>query len=411
MAKKQFLNEPPTKKTYTLLLIEIVAIYFLCLAGAAYLVVHFQTPLYDSSGHPTLLIYIFEAYYYVIPLILALLFGFLFRPFWENSRNLLFIIVSFHLFYSATVIMYRSPHVDARYEELHRSRLAMLQVREVKHLLFDEDKDGFIERVAFRALVDVSEFPRGKYTIYMTLAQRGQPLPDGEIGFYEFEIAPDTQKLFYVKFATDPQKFADYFERGDLEVNLGIEKTLTITEKAAQVLKFSRWTWFPRLTRWDGQDLDLNEGYVELDLAEKAHTFYILPIKLRRPEIYFKKYVDDFPVDQNGNGKWDQLVIVFEVDSKYEGRIFIQAKVAGAPYPLYDEANVVVGINRIEYKIDSASLKEFGFEGPYELVEFQLFNEDPECKEKDCPVQIKVPFAVYFDNYKTYSYMLDQFER
>jgi hypothetical protein len=124
--------------------------------------------------------------------------------------------------------------------------------------------------------------------------------------------------------------------------------------------------------------------------------------------VTLKRYIKDFGRDLNGNGLFEQLVVTLEVESVYEGILFMEAVVSGGTYPLFYETHVAKGVSTIEYVIDGDHLLEFGFDGPYELYDVEIFNEDPECQSEDCLPEKS--FQEFFPNYITQRYTLEQFE-
>jgi len=148
---------------------------------------------------------------------------------------------------------------------------------------------------------------------------------------------------------------------------------------------------------------------IELQTFRNMDSFSILPLKLDRKEVFFKRFLGDEGLDENGDGLIDKIVLTIELDSEYNGIVTIQSDLDGAPYSIAQQFELKKGKNLVKYFIDGKRLLEFGINGPYEFINFHLFKENPFCRGSQCTRHVKAAFRVFFDNYLSKEYQLNEF--
>ena len=164
------------------LIFRITIVYFLTLFILAFLADGLHIPLSSPlrGGEilrlPTPYLFLLWIFYYLMPFVVAALFGVACRPFWPQFRNLLVTIWIVQGLYSIGAYALRSQireHIDA---EIAQTKSARLKARGVSHEFLDEDKDGIPDKIVFVTEVSIDEFPLGKYEVYATITKNGEPV-------------------------------------------------------------------------------------------------------------------------------------------------------------------------------------------------------------------------------------------
>ena len=100
-----------------------------------------------------------------------------------------------------------------------------------------------------------------------------------------------------------------------------------------------------------------------------------------------------------------------ELDSIYQGPLYVQAQIEGVASGHVQQTSVIgKGITRFDVTIDGDRLRELGRDGPYTLGAFALLNNDPYCPGGTCVIENRPVFTVYLDGYTTKAYRAAQFE-
>ncbi|MFA5260361.1 MAG: hypothetical protein WC450_03945, partial [Candidatus Omnitrophota bacterium] len=223
MGKKKTVY-PKIKKSRIPLAGRIVMVYYLVLVSLVVLTIQSGQPLHFKRDEvPVGWLDVIKFTYYVLPVLLAVIYGAIFRPFWAKFRDLLVIILVIHGAYSVFVYSCRVAYFERLKNETFKLRLAEYSLYGVQHRMLDTTKDGLIDRVEFRAKLDAAEFPPGQYVIYAKITQRGQEFSDSVIGRFPFQIFQTRQKPFIIQFAANPQLFESYYESGHFDLNLGLQ--------------------------------------------------------------------------------------------------------------------------------------------------------------------------------------------
>ncbi|MCK5581467.1 MAG: hypothetical protein KAJ18_09375 [Candidatus Omnitrophica bacterium] len=412
--KKQYYAVPQGERTNILLAARIIVVYYLTLLSIVGVVLKFDIfpllgPELSSRFTPWHVLLMFL--YYVVPFILAIVFGFVCRPFWKNVRNFIVAVLVVHGSYSFCVFAYRYSYLQELEELEYQRQMAELGIVSVSHKIQDSDQDGRVDGVDFYVQFDMSKYPTGDYVVYATLTQNRNPLPDNRISAYKFTNSDNTSKRYRIQFHVDPQKYEPYYARGAFEFNLGVQGIKEVDAEGRQVLAFARWAPFFSSTSWYGQDPEIRGGVIDLDGVACIDEFSIMPIRMQTNEVVFSEFVDDFGRDTNGDGKYDELVVAFNVESKYVGQVFIQTLVEGSADLIVIEKELKKGKNLVEIKVPVEYLYKLGEDGPYTFLGFQVSNQPFECEGAECFKSIKKPFAVYFNGYITKDYALMDFNK
>ena len=240
MGKKKK-DYPKIKKAKIPLAGRIVMVYYLILVSLVVLTIQSGQPLdFKRDGVPFSWVDVIKFTYYVLPLLLAVFYGIIFRPFWPRFRDLLVLILVIHGVYSIFVYSCRVAYFERLKNETFKLRLAEYSLYRVQHRMLDTTKDGLIDRVEFRAKLDAADFPPGNYIVYAKVTQRGQEFPDSLVGRFPFQIFPTKQKPFQISFAANPQLFESYYESGHFDLNLGLQRVVGVDEAGHWLLALSR---------------------------------------------------------------------------------------------------------------------------------------------------------------------------
>lgn len=415
MSKKR--KPIPTKRlrssSYVLLIFRVLVVYVFALVMLVVLTAHFNIPLYAGSGEdrfPSAWLWLLMFSYYAMPVILAALFAWNFRPFWRNFRNLLVTILVVQLVYSLFAFAVRYQYLEKWKQGIHESRISRLDVNWFKHRFFDTDKDGLIDLVKFESRVDSRYLPPGEYFLRAAVAQKEKELSGGDLGVFRFRVRPEAREFAYPKYQFDPQPLMPHYESGPFDVNVRLLKVVIRDREAERVLTLTRWAPFVRYTTWDGRDPQISENVIPVEKKERVDSFYIMPLDPPQNQVDFGGFVGDVGRDVDGDGRFDQLVITMKVYSRFEGPVFIQALVENQGTPIVYENYLTLGDNLLEYAVDKKYVLGLGQDGPFKFYDFQFFNRNPECSEDSCPKRIKPFFKVHLENYLTRPYPRNQFQ-
>jgi hypothetical protein len=401
------------KKSRGSLIFVVTLIYFAMLLGLIYLILRFQIPVMD--GHeavaPSLWFYMIWGFYYIVPIGMAIFLGTTLRPFWTNFRDLYVAILLIQGSYSLAIFIWRYQYLEQKKEAIYQTKMAVFKVSSFQPRFSDSDKNGVIDDVELLVGCHMDKHPLGRYILRGWITQRGQAFPDSDIGTYSITLQEDKPKIFTANFHFNPQVFHPYFESGAFEMNLLVQRSLPSDQKGNQIMAFNRWSPFLRFTSWKGDDdPQIVESRIDLEKLQRIGSFWLLPLDFQRPQVFFKRYLDDFGRDQDGDGLFEELVISMLLDSQYAGQIFLQANIPGTTHPIFYESSLKIGINELEFVMSGEVFKTLGVDGPFEISDLRIFNKNPGCNTEECLKRIKPFFTVYLDNYLTKKYLSAQFE-
>ena len=262
---------------------QVIFLYFLTLLGLIFVTIKFGIPLEQGGGDvasPAPWLSIIKTYYYVIPVVLAFVFGLFFRPFWRNFRNLLVTIFLIHLFFSLVIYATRYGYLQKQHVDIARSKIAELKILDLKKVFIDENKDGVLDQIKVTISVDYNGFLEGHYALSALLTQGGQEFPQNSLGMTLFEVGEGPLKLAQIIFKSDPQVFKSLWGQGDFDIDLILQKKVFMDSKGKMILSVARWAPFFRYTSWGGADPKIHSDIVELNRFEGVDTFFLLPIKV-----------------------------------------------------------------------------------------------------------------------------------
>jgi len=355
--------------------------------------------------------YLIYGVYYGLPFILGIGLGLTFKPLWRHFRNIVVIIFTIHLLYIFALYMLRYNIAVKWSREIRQTQLGHLGVKNFTHNVVDENKDGFVDKISFQMQFDTSGLAPGDYKAWVTLAQEGGSLPNGKVDVYHLHVVQKGSSLMNPHFEVKAQPLNQYFEEGPIAVDIKITKDIALTERMKRVLFFSRWAAFLKATSWEGHDPEIYDQTIEVQTLRSVGSFYLIPIHLPRKAVMIQRVLPEYSVDGNANGLMEGVVIPMEVQSQYDGPIYIHGTIHGpTEQSLQQQLMATKGFNRFEFVIKSEVLKQTGVDGPYQITDFYLTNQEVWCEGDNCPSRIKPGLKIKFKDYTTQPYQLNQME-
>lgn len=389
--------------------LKILFVYVCSVTALVFVILYFKISLAPGSQYVDYWLPLVWFIYYGLPVFLAVIFGLAIKPFWRNFRNLLVGIIFLQILYSFFSVIYRTNYLAKRTAEIHVSRKADVRLMSAGNTVVDRNKDGRIDNILFSAKLDVEDLPPGKYKIWSEITQNGQEFPDGVMGNVYAHITPNVPWI-KVNYMQDPRVFEPYYANGPFEINIKVAQVLPLLKDGRKVLAVTRWAPYFRTTSWSGQDPEISEHILDISQLKAVDRFSIMPLKIDRPPIKGTQIVQDYGRDDNGNGRFETIVLVLSVESTYEGPVFFQALIEGSKDLVMVERDLARGNNQVEIPISAKLFSQAGINGPYELTDIRIYSRDPECTTGECAKRIKPFFTLPLENYLTQSYRLNQLE-
>lgn len=268
MKKRTF----PTPRSRGGLIFKIVCVYYATVLGFIACVAYAGLPE-RAGGLPADWQVVLAGLYYAAPLLIAFVFGILFRPFWKNFRDLLASIVLVHFLYSAALLGWRQVHLNHRQDVISESFLAVVKAEAFSHRLMDNDQDGLIDEAVVWGRLDIEDLPPGRYVNGIVLSQDGKDI-SGVVDRRGFR--KKAEKKADVRFRFDPREYGS-FER-PVTVDLHIFRLIEVDKEDERIMRFSQWMPFFQQTSWRGQDRDFYPDMVRIEILYGVDSVELLPL-------------------------------------------------------------------------------------------------------------------------------------
>lgn len=407
-------------------LLGVLGLYFAALVALVAVTLAFEIPLSAGEGFvvfpsPWSLFLAFATY--LAPALIALGFGWRLRPFARHALALWLAILLVQGGASATVTALRAGLVAAWDADRQASAAAILDLAEARHALHDDDGDGLIDRVALDGRVRTRGLPPGDYrvTAILTEAPPGQrrriagpmKFPRGRGAATSPGPAFPSPGPLDLAFTFDlpAAGLVELAAAGPMTLHVEIAKSRAPDAYARAVLTLCAWAPFGCPTSRRGGDAEIHDQIVILRRFEDLGEIALAPAEIQRKHVIFKGFAGDFGRDLDGNGLFDELVVVLEVDSIHDGPIFFQAEIR-APFRalLHHQTRSIKGATRLEFVIDGTAIRRTGRDGPYQLGGMFLLNNSPYCPGGVCPPPNLPKFSLTLGSYTTAPYRAEQFE-
>ncbi len=401
-------------------LLLVLGLYFGALVALVAVTLAFEIPLSEGEGFlvfPSLWSLLLGFAYYLAPPLIALGFGWRLRPFVRHALALYLAILLVQGGYSLGATMLRAPLAADWDADRQASAAAVHDLAEARHELHDDDGDGLIDRVALNGRVRTQGLPPGDYrvTAILTEAPPGQrrriagpmKFPRGRSA--TTASSPEPLDLAFA-FDLDAAGLAELAAAGPMTLHVEVAKARAPDAYARTVLGLCAWAPLGCPTSRGG-DAKIHDQIVTLRTFEDLGEVALAPAEIQRKHVIFKGFAGDIGRDLDGNGLFDELVVVLEVDTIHDGPLFFQAEMR-APFRalLHHATRSTQGAEYLEFVIDGTALRRAGEDGPYELGTIILMNNSPYCPGGVCPPPNLPKFSVYLNSYTTGPYRAEQFE-
>lgn len=259
---------------------NILVIYVLTVVASALAIDHFQAPLFtgDLDKTPNILMLSIWFLYYAAPLILASIFGILFRPFWPSFRNLLVAILTIQFLFSFTVCMLRWDYLrkfNANNLWRKNDKIKVLDL-DPKH--YDLNEDGFLDQIKLSPVFDFTKIRPSEYVMDAALVPSGGSSPftiDGGGAFVVSERGDKNKitKDFVIKPRTDHGTAVHLYQDASFQVKFLLFRVVTIDKKGKKLLGFTRWSPYLRSTTWQGSDPQIFADMILLNNKTTTEKF------------------------------------------------------------------------------------------------------------------------------------------
>lgn len=272
---KRLAPEPVRKPSRILLKSYVILIYFTSVLMFISTIIIRESQLCSPGDvlPPSYYLFAIPPLYYIFPIILALIFGVLFPPFLKNSRDILFPIFYIAVIYSFTIYMFRSFYADERSGEVMRGQYARLTLHDFQHTVADNNKDGTVDSVDFTAQFGMAGSPPGEYRLTALLTDRSGSSAENGIGSFEFLVKADENRKYVGHFKFVPANESVMQAAAEYDVALILQRYFPLDERGKRILAFARWSPFFRITNWNGEDPEITDEIVTLDVLRYVDSF------------------------------------------------------------------------------------------------------------------------------------------
>jgi len=392
-----------------------VVAYIAALAAAIVATIVFDLPF--TSGEffvfPSAWGLFLVALMYVAPLVLALVVGTLRRPFWPNVLAVAGVVLALQVFYGGGTLALRGLQVQAWNAEVAATERAEWRIEKIDVATEDDNGDNLVDRVTMTLRVDPGSLPAGNYSLRVGLRPDGtQGVPDAPTAGAgrEFTIA-DGATSFDVVLALSPERVAAVAAEGETALRFDLDRWMNVPPATEALLRFCAWAALFCPTRLSGYDPVIQQTAIQLPVLTAKLRIDLPPDRLQRDQVVFLRQLGDHGRDDDGDGRFDALVISVELDSIWEGPIYAQAYLDAAQrfLPTF-ESRLARGLVTFEYVIDGAALARLGRDGPYQVTDFYLLNNTPYCPNVQCPNDNQPMFSLRLPDYTTGAYRAADFE-
>ncbi len=253
-----------------ILAFEIVALYFLIVVGVVGAIVYFNPPLYRGEWYawPTGLMLLIWFLYYGAPLILASIFGFLFKPFAKSFRNIFFAILIIQLFFSFILMTLRWDYLQNFNNKNRWKKSDRISIEKITPRQFDRNQDGYIEEIRLDVVFDFTRLRPSDYLLHAAIVPGGSVSAFIVDGGGEFSIVKTGgENKFEREFIVAPRTDLGPLPIGlqNFQLKFLLFRIVMIDEYGKNILAFTRWSPFLRSTHWDGSDPEIYEDWRPLD--------------------------------------------------------------------------------------------------------------------------------------------------
>lgn len=393
-----------------------VLAYLATLAAAIAATVIFELPLTSSGGFlvfPSAWGFFLVALMYAVPLALALVAATLRRPFWPNFLAVVGVVFVLHVLHGGAATALRGLRALDWKADVAATEAADWTIKRIDVVNEDDDGDGLVDRVALNLRIDPRSLPAGDYALRVGLRPAGMQGVSGAPtagGGREFTLGDDAAP-FDLVLALSPKRVAAVAAANETSLRFDLTRWMTVPADTEALLQVCAWAALFCPTRLSGYDPVIRQTAIQLPSLATRRTLDLPPERVQRDQVVFQRYLGDRGRDDDGDGRFDALVIAMELDSIWDGPIYAQAylDVAQRFLPTF-ESRMGRGVVEFEYAIDGATLSRLGRDGPYRVTDLYLLNNTPLCPQVQCPNDNRPMFSLRLPNYTTGFYRAADFE-
>jgi len=392
----------------------VVLAYFLVLAGLVAVTEVWDLRLWSGMmffAGPTPWHQFIFIYVYAVPFVIALVFAVPRRPAWRAFLAVAVPIFLIHGAFGALAALLRTAYLAEWREDERLTRAAKLTPGAFAHEELDESGDGLVDRIVFSGDLEAEKLPPGHYRAWGGLFQGAPPAIAGALPLQDVILEEMTNGPVALRFEADPQDLREASSRGPLMLDIELQKWRAPDRKGRLILSICGWVTILCPTPRGGTDHDIHSDQIELARLEEVYSFNLDPGAIQREQLVVRQFVGDFGRDLDGDGMFDELVIRIEVDSIWQGELYLQARLneyQGSP--LNHETRVAKGVSTVEFVIDGGQLAAADLDGPYTIRGPLIFNNTPHCPGGKCENKNRPMFTVYLEDYTTGPYPAEAFE-
>ena len=270
------------------LITRLVIVYVATIVAVAWGTFYYKLALYAGNymRWPTPWLWTIWFLYYVLPFVLAIVYGLTFRPFWRSFRNFWTTIIVIQLLYSFGASVLRWDYVQKVQHKGRWSRNDVIKIKNFASKYFDRNQDGLKEELRVRAVFDLTQMRPGEYVLDASfVAEEGKGgvewlrLEGGET--VKFAMRED-KNIFQEEFVIAPlQGVGPTYEDVNFRIRFILSRIVTVDEQGLRLLQFTRWSPFLRKTDWEGADPELYGDWIVLGrfIQPDVFTLRALPKK------------------------------------------------------------------------------------------------------------------------------------
>lgn len=261
-----------------LLTVRITVVYILTVLALLGAVLYYKIPLYGASFYamPSVTLGLIWVMYYIVPLLLAVVFGLLFRPFGKSFRNIYFAILAAQILFSFIACLFRWEYL-LRFETANYWKKSdRIRIEEFKEQHFDKNQDGFIDEIKLNLTLNLTKIRPGNYLLHGVIVPGATMSPFIIEGGGEIKIAQTGPENIFVKvFVIQPRMDLPKarMELQNFQVKFLLFRIATVDQYGQNLLMYTRWSPFFRVTGWDGSDREIYGDWHLLDTLVRPEIF------------------------------------------------------------------------------------------------------------------------------------------
>jgi hypothetical protein len=259
---------------------NILVIYTLTVVAVAVAIDHFNPSLFNGeiNKSPNILILTVWFLYYIVPVLLAIIFGLLFRPFWRSFRNLIFAFLTLQCLVSFTLCMVRWDYVKKFQDDNRWRKNDKIRIIELDPKYYDVNEDGFLDQLTVSPVFDFTRIRAKDYLLHVALVPSDGPFTIDGGGPFTITEKGEKNKItreFVVKPRTDLGTDVSLYVPTNFKIKFILFHVVTVDDKGKKLLRYTRWSPYLRETNWEGEDPVIYGDWILLDTFTTKEIFTI----------------------------------------------------------------------------------------------------------------------------------------